>query len=187
MRKDKFISFICFALKQRSLVLGAVFILVALASCAIVFLGFKVMNDFWNEKLNTLFSFATFVVALAVWFGEAREDWLDSLPCKLTAVFIYVGKEVMRCNYANLSSEADMRALGQSVGNQMNNNILLKLMSPDIVRSGGHIEKDGQGEIFRHWVIQFTLRELPITAKVEHVLLWSPPFTSSPKLVACSS
>ena len=176
-------SISCFILEQRKSVLWGLVFLVVLAIISFFCFGRDETNKLWNDYLNTLFCFATLMVALAVWFGEAHEDWKAALPCKLTAIFIYETKEVIRCNHADLSSEGDMRALGQSIGSQMCNGSQLSIKMPEIQRTSGELETDSDGNVFHHYTILFTLRELPKGTQLGKVLLWKPPFELDPQLV----
>ena len=187
----KFYSIFCFTLSKRSWVFGVLLVLIICAMSA-VYGGLSMgdINNFWDNKLNTVFSFSTLLVALALWFWETHQDWVASLPCKLTAAFLFNRKEVMRCDEAELFSEADMRALGQQLGAQMNNGNNLKMKSPAILRSGGLLKVDVDGKIYRHWTIAFTLTELPDVVKNipnDQFLLWSPPFDKVPELVLCNA
>lgn len=143
------------------------------------------LRDRWNDWIDPVVGFATLLVAILVWWGEARQDWLASLQCKLTAVFFLEGREVMRCERANLASEADIRALGQQLGLQMNHNQSLRINAPAIRSLHGEPEGNAQGEIYRHWTVEFPLLELPQVmsgAAMEEVLVWTPPFNEKPQL-----
>lgn len=185
---NRLCSILMFTLRKRSWALGAILILtigaITVAGCGLTMAD---INTFWEKKLNTVFSAATLLVALAVWFGETHQDWMASLPCKLTAIFIFDDQEVMRCNKAELFSEADIRALGQQLGLQMNNNNQLKMKSPAILKTGGVQEKDVNGKLYRHWSIQFTLLERPKTVPEGKVLCWEPPFDKTPEQSFCDS
>ncbi len=73
----------------------------------------------WGDFVEPFIGIATLVVAGMVWWGELAEDWIDSLPKRLHAVFVFEDEVVMRCNYAKLSSESDIRQLGQQIGSQL--------------------------------------------------------------------
>lgn len=139
---------------------------------------------FWSAQGSHMLGIATFVVAFFVWFGELREDWHRALPCKLTVRYRYEGRVVMSCRYADLASEGDMRALGQQIGMQMADVKLLQFIAPQIKRWGGDVETDADGQVFRHFVIQFDLIELPATIAENQMLLWEPPFDCRPRLVS---
>lgn len=183
MFSERFNSFLFFILQQRKPNIFGIGVLLVIALFAYSYFGgLGGINDFWNSYLNTLFSFATLMVAIAVWLGEAYEDWQTALPCKLTSIFIYKNQEVMRCDFADLSSEGDMRALGQSIGSQMCGGTQLSIKMPEIQRTGGELKTDLDGNVFRHFTIQFTLRNPPNEIKDGYVLCWSPPFELDPEL-----
>jgi hypothetical protein len=75
------------------------------------------------DMLEPIMGVSTFAAAAAVWFGETKQDWENSLPKRLTARFAYkFGDEyriVMQCQDAYLAGEADIRTWGQQLGFQM--------------------------------------------------------------------
>lgn len=95
--------------------------------------------NFWADNVDPYFSIAVLIVALTLWFGEFHQDWRQSLPCLLTVVFVFKDREVMRCENAALASEADMRALGQTIGSQMIDNKTLTFFAPKVKQSGGDV------------------------------------------------
>lgn len=111
--------------------------------------------DLFSDALNGL----TFLVALFVWFGEVREDWEASLPKLLSVFFFYGQKPVFVCRHAWLSHEGDIRAMGQSIGQQMNNGRLdfvpfLQELPPQLVL-------DAAGAARKHFRVKFRLVEVP--------------------------
>ncbi|MCF6355146.1 MAG: hypothetical protein L3J26_08620 [Candidatus Polarisedimenticolaceae bacterium] len=149
-----------------------------------------IINQFtkiWTDNVDPLLGTGTFIVACAVWYGEKRENWKESLPKKLTVFFMYkkpshpdtAPREVMRCECAELASEADMRALAQQIGNQMNDNVYLKFNAAKLKPHGGDIKKDEHQKIFREFFITIEVRELPSTVvsiQKNELLLWKHPF-----------
>lgn len=94
--------------------------------------AYSTLTESWGDRVEPFIGITTLVVAGMVWWGELAEDWLASLPKRLHAVFLFDDEEIMRCNYAKLSSESDIRQLGQQIGSQ-----LLTSMSTQ------HIDEDG--------------------------------------------
>ncbi|MGH8625344.1 MAG: hypothetical protein ACREYC_08765 [Gammaproteobacteria bacterium] len=76
-------------------------------------------ESLWRGMLEPLINCATLFIAAAVWWGEINQDLKNNLPKKLTVKFLFKGQPVMKCLYADLVSEADIRALGQQIGSQM--------------------------------------------------------------------
>lgn len=70
----------------------------------------------WLEKVQTVFGFATLVVAVFVWYGELREDWTEELPKLLTFAYFHDGLPALVCWHAYLPGEDDIRALAQQLG-----------------------------------------------------------------------
>ncbi|OGT90065.1 MAG: hypothetical protein A2286_03455 [Gammaproteobacteria bacterium RIFOXYA12_FULL_61_12] len=144
-------------------------------------IGFlKAVRNWWQGGWDIYPGVATLLVALVVWFGEAKEDWLNELPKKLSVTFKHAGKDVMRCRYADLANAADMRALAQQIGLQMTKETRLNFVAPLIKQDGGEVEKTDEGHI-RHYHLHVALTEMPasLTGKItegESVLVWEPPF-----------
>ncbi|MDD5037492.1 MAG: hypothetical protein PHE55_22420 [Methylococcaceae bacterium] len=175
----------CYILKHRRAYPNALCGLVAL-----LFLNYLVggkligANTFWwNNFLDPIVGLGTLFTAIAVWFGEMNQDWLSSLPKQLTVEFYYQGRLFMRCENADLASEADIRALGQQIGGQMaakdekSKPELLLLKAPAIQYSDGKLNSDNTALCYQ---AIFELTALP--EKLEQIkddnvhLYWTPPF-----------
>lgn len=146
----------------------------------------KAGRKLWQEGWDLYPGVATLLVALVVWFGEAKEDWLNELPKKLTVTFKYGEKDVMWCRYADLANAADMRALAQQIGLQMAKVERLNFVAPLIKQDGGEIEKTEDGGYIRHYHLHVLLTDMPAKLAEEvkegkAVLVWEPPF-ESPKV-----
>lgn len=89
-------------------------------------------NDWWARGFEPLFGALTLLVAIAVWFGELRQDWIASLPKRLDVLFLYEGSPLMVCEHADLSSEADIRPLGQQIGLQLAGEQRLNFKAPSV-------------------------------------------------------
>jgi hypothetical protein len=101
-------------------------VLIAMALVASVFglNAVAIAGDWWG-KVSSLLTVAALGVALLVWHGEVRENWEQSLPKLLTAIFVFQEKDghatpVMACVDASLTGESDIRAMGQQIGLQLN-------------------------------------------------------------------
>jgi len=165
---------------------------VMIAACTVAVLvldgyyGFKRFDDFkelWNQSMNAYAGIATLCVALAVWWGELREDWLDNLPKKLTVRFEFNGRLVMECRLAALSGLGDRRQLEQQIGMQMTNCNKLDFAAPAISLEGGDVREDANAEHYLDYHLTFTLLKMPTPINSEvtagtHYLLWKPPFKS---------
>ncbi|OPL17079.1 MAG: hypothetical protein AVO38_05610 [delta proteobacterium ML8_D] len=104
--------------------------------------------------------FGTFLVAIAIWFGELKQGWENSLPKRLTVEFLYKGRRLMLCEEAYLAGESDIRAWGQQVGAQMSGVRNLKFL-PFIEQEPGMIKETRTGEAYKLYEVRFTLIELP--------------------------
>ena len=98
----------------------AIFVLLVLvlATMAALQWSAKTLDSRWaiGDRIATM---VTLAVAIAVWFGEIREEWERRLPRKLFAFFLYRNKPIAACLGAALSGEHDARQLGQQIGLQM--------------------------------------------------------------------
>lgn len=142
----------------------------------------------WQAYLDSPVSFMTLFVAVLVWYGEVREQYLHNLPKRMTVSFVYQGKEIMRCNHALLSHEGDMRALAQQIGRQMAGNLLdLRPMLHDWAKS---IETDENEKRYMHYMVTIELWNLlPMLEQLKEngrMLLWDPPHTDHPKPIELS-
>ncbi len=145
-----------------------------------------VIGPYWSEKIDPLVSLATLFIAWSVWRGEIVEEWKRAIPKKLTVVFSYKGDQKMRCNHADLSSEADIRALSQQIGRQMADGVRLDFVAPAIKLKVSEPCQDTEtGSFFRPYLAEFELSELPGISKVAGLgkgerLVWEHPFSSEP-------
>ena len=180
-------NFAHFVLKRAYAVLLTIALLIVCFGVVFIWgLNITTVRDAWMSSVEPLIGIATLLVALLVWWGEARQDWLTTMPSKLTAIFLFNGRIVMRCELANLASVADIRALGQQLGKQMNKTKDLRINAPAIRSFGGEPEIDSQGVVYRHWTVEFPLLELPEAVKnagTNEILSWVPPFDEEPKIL----
>jgi hypothetical protein len=165
---------------------SALLFLVILAGLSVAGVDMFTAGKFWTDYLDPFVGMAVLIVALALWFGEVRQDWRNSLPRRLSVVFRYRGdngdREVMRCVRAGLASEADVRALAQQIGAQMVAG-QLDFRAPNVKQSGGNVEVAEDGDVYRHHVVTLELRKLPSAIAdlpKDHVLVWRPPFSEDP-------
>lgn len=179
MRKDLIKEVFRHALrnKQQRFVIGLVVLIVA--GLVIDFVtGFAYSTGpkkTYIDQFEPFVNFATLIVACAVWFGETHENWLNVIPKKLTVIFEFDGKPVMICNRADLSGEADIRALAQQIGRQMARGEDLKFKAPLVRQSGGQVANEGGTGYVRDYKVVVTLNQMP-KAQFEPPLVWNSPF-----------
>lgn len=115
----------------------------------------------WDMFL-TLF---TLTVGLAVFCGEAIEDWEDRLTKRLTVFFQVDGVTRMVCYQAHLPHEGDIRNWGQQIGRQMCGGEPLEF-SPylDLKRLGVEREDD---TVFTHFQATIFLKKIPTNLEPE--------------------
>ncbi|MEZ5591827.1 MAG: hypothetical protein R3F53_14385 [Gammaproteobacteria bacterium] len=135
------------------------------------------LNTDWSDKVDPAISIITLIVAIAIWWQESSENWINSLPKKLTVRFIYQGKVVMLCKRAYLSGEGDIRPLGQQIGTQMAENPRLDLRAPAVKQTnpGPGLDPDS-GEFSNFYEAEFELRALVGKMSPDLCLVWEPPF-----------
>jgi len=181
-------SMIGFAARSRRLYFGALAILLCvLAILSAVGIEMTTVGKFWTDHFDPFAGMAVLIVAVAIWFGEIRQDWYDSLPCRLTVVFQHgdegAVREVMRCERAGLSSVGEMRALGQQIGAQMVGERTLDFCAPSVEYHGGDIDDKRDGAVYRHYTVVLRLRKLPAAIAdlpSDEVLVWRAPFDGEP-------
>lgn len=113
----------------------------------------------WWALCDVVVTFATFLVALAVWFGETWQDWNSQLPKRLNVRFEYKGHTLLYCRGAYLSGESDIRQWGQQIGGQMAGTQFLKFL-PFIIQLGPTRERVGSQWV-RTYEVVFQLAEIP--------------------------
>jgi hypothetical protein len=83
----------------------------------------------------------------------------------------------MRCNRADLVSEADIRALGQQIGSQMANGYRdLKFRAPSVKPTGGRVAHETDGSFIMDFAVTLQLTDIPPGLKQEECVLWNSPF-----------
>lgn len=133
----------------------------ALVATFLVLLTYSNGSVGWWNWLEPVVGVGTLGVALAVWLGELRQDWENSLLKRLTVNFLYQGREYMRCEGAYLAGEADIRAWGQQLGSQMAGSPLLRFQ-PNILQQPGTVTRDRYtGSHYMHYRVTFFLTQLP--------------------------
>jgi hypothetical protein len=106
--------------QKRAIIIYVVVLAVAIA--AAIGIGFNAVvaaADTWG-KLTAILSAASIGVGLLVWLTEAKQDWEDSLPKKLNAIYWLDGelgseRPFAACMDATLSGESDLRAMSQQI------------------------------------------------------------------------
>ncbi len=89
----------------------------------------------WSDlfgRLQSYLSVGTLLVAIAVWYGEVRNEWESGLQNRMSVFFFYEGRPVIVCRYVWLAGEGDMRAWGQQVARQTIEGQKQLDFSPDI-------------------------------------------------------
>lgn len=114
---------------------------------------------------DAAFTLFTLFVGLAVFFGEAIEDWEERLPNRLTIFFLFERRTLLVCYYAHLPHAGDIRTWGQQIGSQMCDRDQLDF-SPfsDLRRLGVEVDADGA---FVHYQAVIYLRKIP--AKLDKI------------------
>jgi len=171
-----------------------VFIFLILLIPLVLIIAWNELNTFtktWNDYISPLIGVVTLFVAILVWVAELMEEWRNDLPKKLTVIFRYDGKEVMRCNHAELFSEADIRPLGQQIGRQMagGGKIDLDFAAPSVKQTKKEVSSDNETGFFMDYEVVFELTNLPELLKdlkPNEYRLWEPPFPEKPLVVSRS-
>ncbi len=122
--------------------------------------------NWWNNLLDPLIGVAVLTVTIGIWMFKVRNEWEDDLEHRLTVSYIFEDKEVMRCEHAVLSHEADIRAWAQHIGSQMVDKGTYRLkLEPFFKKTNPRIEKDTNNKRFKHHYFQLFLYELPENLK----------------------
>ena len=154
---------LCFLWSERR-----TFLLLAMLLCAcslyLVLAKNKTWEDWqksWKDWQNwdMFLTLATFFIGLAIFIGEAIEDWEERLPRRVSVFFQSQGATRMVCYEAHLAHEGDIRNWGQQIGFQMCDKQQLDF-SPflDVSRLG--VQRAGDS-VFVHFRAVIYLRKLP--------------------------
>lgn len=76
------------------------------------------LESWWNAWGDPVLGLSTFLVAIVIWLSNTAKDWEDSITKKLTVVYKFGDREVIRCEKAYLANEGDIRNWGQTIGRQ---------------------------------------------------------------------
>jgi hypothetical protein len=117
----------------------------------------------WGEAIITL---ATLGVGIIIWFGEAAEDWEESLPKRLTVEFLFAPpgqppRLVMACRLAPLADVGDIRPWAIALGAQMDGGKRQLKYRADFTLLPPEVIPGPDGAPCRHYLIRFALDELP--------------------------
>ncbi|MBV6443388.1 MAG: hypothetical protein EPGJADBJ_05127 [Saprospiraceae bacterium] len=120
------------------------------------------LGDFWDKSVGTISSIATFFIAIFLWLNDLSRDWKDSLEKRLFVDFNYrdltgIQKPAMKCVGAFLSGEADIRAWGQQIGKQMNDQKILDFKPVPIQRDGLPIFDETEKCFFKPYYLTILL------------------------------
>lgn len=101
-------------------------------------------GDFWEKSIGTISSIATFFIAIFLWFNDLSRDWKESLEKRLFVDFQFKNsagdiQTAMRCEGAYLAGEADIRAWGQQIGRQMNDQKNLEFKPTPVQKEGSPV------------------------------------------------
>lgn len=117
--------------------------------------------------LDPVIGFATFIVALMIWFNGLRREYLESLQKRITVYFQYQGRNVFVCEHAILFNESDARAWSFQIGQQMSGSQKLKIDPFFKLEYQGVTELPKTKQKIRLFVITQFLTELPIPDKFD--------------------
>ena len=141
--------------------LWALFFSLLLAGLCFRFTGLEWWG--WGDAIINL---ATLAVGVVIWYAEAAEDWEESLPKRLTAEFWFApagqpARPVMICRHAPLAGESDLRTWGIALGGRMDAGKRQLKYQPYFTTLPPEIIPDATGQPCRHYLIRFTMDELP--------------------------
>jgi hypothetical protein len=117
--------------------------------------------DSWYAKwADPIITIATLLIAVFVWVDTRIRQWKNSLPKRLTIHFKDGDKYVLSYFNAILIGEHDVRAFGQQLGQQMNDNDRLEFFPGLICKEPITIRTDGNRYI-NYYEVQMQLRLVP--------------------------
>jgi len=103
------------------LVISALVILVYLLSTPEEITLWSLLQEkIQGDRVGFVIQVITFLAVSGIWFTELKKEWRDSLEKYLSVSFVYGGKPRIRCRYAPLTGESDIRSMAQSFGQSLN-------------------------------------------------------------------
>ncbi|MBN1323318.1 MAG: hypothetical protein JW986_04865 [Methanotrichaceae archaeon] len=109
-------------------------------------------------RWQTYLAVGTLLVAGFVWYGEIRDEWVNTRPKRMSVFFFMDDKPHVIIRYVWLADAGDMRAWGQQVARQAVHGQQLDF-SPDI-EARERLEKWTNGDPFMHYAVCFKLTGL---------------------------
>lgn len=146
---------------QWGLTIGAAAVTGALVSLIVLYARVTQRGNVWDwvQNVATCFTLGT---ALLIWASERAREWRLDLPKRLTARFVYQGREVMVCEGAYLAGESDIRQWAQQLGAQMADNDRKLALLPDLEQGEPEVMLDiNEGCHFLHYEFKVGLDKLP--------------------------
>jgi hypothetical protein len=146
------------------------FVLAFLAAAIIAMLWLKPFSPNFNaqywDQFSTIVNIGTLVAACVIAWVQLKQEWMDSLPKRLTLLCAHNGYLVLICREAYLAGKDDIRAWGQQIGQQMNEGKRLALNDPFIKQREFPISWDqARGTHYKPYAILIQLDAIPETAK----------------------
>lgn len=74
------------------------------------------LKEQWHSWLHAYITLATFTITITIWYNEKKEAWERHLPKKLNIIYQFNNELFATIKNAPLTSEADIRNWGQSIG-----------------------------------------------------------------------
>lgn len=160
----RFTNVLRHALRHKKAELGLFILIIFFVFLVVVYLRFC-NNSFpaaevYGHVIDPIISITTALIAIFIYYKQLFDDWVKSLPLKLTVHFVKDSKYVMTCHKALLVSESDIRNWTQQIGMQMNNGEHLHFKPFFNFIKRGEIEMDQKGS-YRHYEVIYYLSFLP--------------------------
>ena len=112
----------------------------------------------WWIKVQSLLGLGTLLVAVFLWYGEVHEDWINTMPKRMSVFFMHDGWPVIVCRYIWLAGEGDLRAWGQQVAAQAVCERFLNFY-PNVKAENPGLAVWTDGRICRHYEVCFELTD----------------------------
>lgn len=123
------------------------------------------IDNWWGEWGDPIIGFSTFLVAIVIWLTNLAKNWADNLDKKITVIYQFENREVVRCEKAYLTHEGDIRNWGQTLGRQVvgktkqNRDYYFNYRSNKLIKQ---VEVINEGRyFFKHFTATFFLTSIP--------------------------
>ncbi len=129
----------------------------------VTLLSKDLLKQWQEEPATTLFQGTMLLAAVSIWIFQLVQEWKSELPKYLSVDFRYLDKQRIRCKFAQVVGESDVRGMAQSLGQAVNHGERLpiaptldEILTEEMQDTSGNINK---GQPFLHYSVVIRLTQ----------------------------